>query len=73
MPKPTVDELNAMSGPGLVYSLGKIPKDERKALIASLDDAATRRYVHATLTNSARWIGPLVVGLVLLGLLAAVR
>lgn len=58
MSKLTADELNAMSGLELVCYLWDFPEPERKALIAQLDEAATRRYVHANIAalfRDAAW------------------
>lgn len=70
--KPAIDELNAMSGLGLLATLGELPKADRKAVLAKLDDAATRRYVHAALRANLWWVALGGIGAVLLGLLATV-
>lgn len=52
---PATEELNAMSGIGLFFALNGLPKPERNAILDQMDDAAIRRYVHASLSANAKY------------------
>jgi hypothetical protein len=55
MQEPDVAELNEMSGEGLVFTLGELPKEQRSATLKAMDDAAVRRYVHSLLGFQVRY------------------
>jgi hypothetical protein len=69
---PAIDELNGMSGLGLLRTLAGLPKSERNAILDQMHDDAVRRYVRAAWEAKSRRVGLIVCGLLIAALLSAI-